>query len=172
MYLVVCQYHRSLILLEDLCIVRQYPVLVFKLLYSIIKAMEEDDFAEKLAINKTLIHYYGDIVRACFVASGFVLLVAILLDKQLLQIYLAIGVLGVLLLIILAGLTSPRKEWVLFIESIVAGVGFLFFEYVAVAAYLHSGTMTDIVFILRQTLSILFLVTLYYSVKSIRGAHE
>lgn len=134
--------------------------------------MVEDDFAEKLAISKTLIHYYGDIVRACFVASGFVLLIAILLDKQLLQIYLAIGVIGVLLLIVLAGLTSPRKEWVLFTEAIVAGIGFLLFEYVAVAAYLHAGTMVDTVFILRQTLSILFLITLYYSVKSIRGAHE
>ncbi len=134
--------------------------------------MEEDDFAEKLALNKTLIHYYGDIVRACFVASGFVLLVAILLDKQLLHIYLAIGVIGVLILVILAGLTSPRKEWVLFIEALVAGIGFLLFEYVAVAAYIKAGTMSDIVFVLRQTLSILFLITLYYSVKSIRGAHE
>lgn len=114
-------------------------------------------------------HYYGDIVRLCFVAAGLLLLVTILVDKELLSLYLTIGVVGVLGMVVLAGLTSPRTFVVLIIEAVVAGLAFIFFEYVAIARYEAVESLDDGIFFLRQALALIFLVALYFSVKSIRG---
>lgn len=128
----------------------------------------EEPFKKNFDQNEPLTHYYGDIVRGCFIATGCILLATILIDRRFLEFYLVLGTLGVLVMVILAGLTSPRTFWVLVSEAIIAGFGFITFEYLAVAAYVHAERLTDPVFVLRQMLSILFLITLYYSVKSIR----
>ena len=55
-------------------------------------------------------HYYGDIVRKYLLFTGAMLLVAILVDKELLSFYLFVGIFGVLVLTILAGLMSPENN--------------------------------------------------------------
>ncbi len=133
----------------------------------------EDEFTTQPATpDPVLAHYYGDVVRGCFITSGFVLLIAILVDRDLLGFYLIVGVLAVLGIVILAGLTSPTKYWVFVLEAIVAGVGVLIFEYLAVVAYTDKPALMDPVFLLRQILSVLYLITLYYSVKNIRWAKQ
>lgn len=122
----------------------------------------------KVERNNAPIHYYGDIVRGCFIMAGCILLAIVLIDRRFLEFYLVLGTLGVLIMVILAGLTSPRTFWVLVSEAIIAGFGFITFEYLAVVAYIHTESLIDPIFLLRQLLSVLFLVTLYYSVKSIR----
>lgn len=117
-------------------------------------------------------HYYGNVVRSCFLAIGLVLIVTILVDWQLVRLYLLVGVVGVLSLVVLAGLTNPRSPKLIFVEAIVSGIGFVFFEYVAIAAFQATNSFTEPVFFLRQLLSILFLISLYYSVKSVRGTSQ
>lgn len=134
--------------------------------------MLEYPYTPKEEPQDPFIHYYGDIVRGCFMVSGFILLLANLFDQEFLGFYLVVGVIGVLIIVILAGLTSPRKKKVLIAETIIAGLGFVIFEYLAIGAYQHINTVYDLVFILRQTLAILFLVTLYYSVKNIRWVRQ
>jgi len=114
-------------------------------------------------------HYYGDVVRGCYVVGGFVLLVAVLVDTQLLTFYLSIGVVSILAMVILAGLTSPKTFTILVVEAVGAGIAFLFFEYYAIAAFQNTGSFEDLVFLVRQFLAAIFLLALYYSVKSVRG---
>lgn len=113
-------------------------------------------------------HYYGNVVRSCFITISILLLGSMLMDKELLGLYLVIGVAGVVALVVLAGLTSPNKKRILYFETIIAGAGFIFFEYAAIIAFQWSLTFTDVSFLLRQALAILFLIALYYSTKTIR----
>lgn len=115
-------------------------------------------------------HYYGDVVRSCFLAIGLVLTVTILVDWQLITVYLLVGVVGILALVVLAGMTSPRSPRLILVEAVISGAGFVFFEYMAIAAFGAAKTVTDPVFFLRQLLAILFLIALYFGVKSVRGA--
>ncbi len=115
------------------------------------------------------LHYYGDVVRICLIVAAFLMLATALVDKALLSFYLGIGVIGIMILTVLAGLTSPKTITVIYVEAAIAAVAFLFFEYAAIAAFSDTGTMLDVTFLLRQATAITFLLTLYYSTKSIRG---
>jgi hypothetical protein len=114
-------------------------------------------------------HYYGDVVRSSFLAIGIVLAVTILVDIQLITVYLVVGVVGILALVVLAGMTNPRSPRLIQSEALISGIGFVFFEYMAIAAFHASQTFADPVFFLRQLLAVLFLIALYFGVKSVRG---
>lgn len=114
-------------------------------------------------------HYYGDIVRKYLLFTGAMLLVAILVDKELLSFYLFVGIFGVLVLTILAGLMSPKITSAIFTNAIISALMFLMFEYFAIDAYLRSQTFLDSIFILRQAIAVAFLVALYFSTKTLRG---
>ena len=113
-------------------------------------------------------HYYGDIVRRHLVFAGIVVLLAALLDIELRSFYLVIGVFGALTFIVLAGLTSPVRRHVVVTDAFVSAIMFIFFEYFALDAFNHYNSFVNIVFLLRQVLSITFLTTLYFSTKTIR----
>jgi len=115
------------------------------------------------------LHYYGDVVRICLIVAAFLMLATALVDKELLSFYLGIGVIGIMVLTVLAGLTSPKMITVIYVEAVIAALAFLFFEYAAIAAFREAGTMADVTFALRQATAVTFLLTLYYSTKSIRG---
>lgn len=115
------------------------------------------------------LHYYGDVVRICLIVAAFLMLATALVDRELLSFYLGIGVIGIMVLTVLAGLTSPKMIMVIYAEAIIAAVAFLFFEYAAIAAFREVGTIADATFLLRQATAVTFLLTLYYSTKSIRG---
>lgn len=114
-------------------------------------------------------HYYGDIVRKYLLFAGAMLLIAVLIDKELLSFYLFIGIFGVLVFTILAGLISPKVTSAIFTNAIISALMFLMFEYFAINAYLKSQTFLDSIFILRQLLAVAFLVALYFSTKTLRG---
>ena len=118
--------------------------------------------------NSRFPHYYGDIVRRHLVFAGIVVLLAALLDVELRSFYLVIGVFGALTFIVLAGLTSPVRRHVVVTDAFVSAIMFLVFEYFALDAFEHYGSFYNLVFLLRQVLSITFLTTLYFSTKTIR----
>ncbi len=119
--------------------------------------------------EKHVPHYYGDEVRIFFVIVGALLLASMLFDKDLLVFNILVGVVGVLILTIVAGLTSPRSFTVLVIDAVIAGLVFVFFEFFAISAYYRHETVLDVVFALRQSIAFVALAALYFSVKSIRG---
>lgn len=114
-------------------------------------------------------HYYGDIVRKYLLFAGAMLLVAVLVDKELLSFYLFIGIFGVLVFTVLAALMSPKVTSAIFTNAVISALMFLMFEYFAISAYLKSQTFLDSIFILRQTIAVAFLVALYFSTKTLRG---
>lgn len=114
-------------------------------------------------------HYYGDTVRRLFLVGGALVLLTVLFDKRFLAFYLYVGVLIVLVLTVLAGLTSPANRRVIIGDTILAGVLFVLFEYAAIGAYLDAERTFDIVFILHQINSFVFLAALYLGSKTLRA---
>jgi len=113
-------------------------------------------------------HYYGNAIRGLFLAVGLLLLVATALDKELLNLYLRVGVFLVLVLTLLAGFTSPRIRSLIWAEVIVSAVLFVLFEY-AVIEYLTTHDTLGFIFFLRQAIALAALGALYYSTKTLRG---
>lgn len=115
-------------------------------------------------------HYYGDSIRNLFLIAAALLMASVLIDKALFAFYLFLGVFMLLGLVILAGLTSPFRRLSIIADTFAAGGLFIFFEY---SALLGSSSVfvnsIDIPFILRQLLAIIFLLALYFCIKTLRG---
>lgn len=116
-------------------------------------------------------HYHGDKVRNLFLVAAIALLFSLLLEKNLFGPVLFFGILTLVGLVVLAGLTSPKKKLATIANTFVSGTLFVFFEYSALAGSpsLIIGTSMDIGFLLRQALAVLFLLALYFSIKTWRG---
>ena len=110
-------------------------------------------------------HYYGDIVRMLFVGIAVVigLCIPFLADRHL---GVVIGVPFVVVLILLAGLTNPRGRIVLLADLIVSIIGIFFSEVTAISAYDVQawGWLAILEFV-----AMLFFVTAYFSVKTVRA---
>ncbi|MBI3634075.1 MAG: hypothetical protein HY228_00465 [Candidatus Yonathbacteria bacterium] len=113
-------------------------------------------------------HYYGDLVRKQFLFAGFIIIIAALIDSELQNFYLFVGLFGVVGLTVLAGLTSRGNRAVMFTDVLVSACMFLIFEYFSISAFVRYQNFSDPVFFLRQMIAVIFLITLYYSTKTMR----
>lgn len=129
---------------------------------------EEDPYTEIDRRQHYQPHYYGDVTRRYMFLAGFVIMAAALLDSELRNLYILLGVFGVAVFTILAGLTSPQKRAVLFIDVMISAIMFPLFEYLAIVAYVQYENFYEPAFFLRQLLAVIFLITLYYSTKTTR----
>ncbi len=115
-------------------------------------------------------HYYGNTIRLLFLGSALILLLSAMVDKELFAFYLFIGIFVVLGIVILAGLTSPNTRFSIISDTGISAVLFIFFEYSALmTSPAVNGGAFDAVFLLRQLLALIFLLALYFSVKTWRG---
>lgn len=128
--------------------------------------MEKDTNQSDTASKRP--HYYGDLVRKELFFAGFIIMAAALLDSELRNFYLFVGLFGIVGFTILAGLTSRSNRSVIFTDVMVSAIMFLFFEYFAVVRYVQYEDFFEPVFFLRQLAAVVFLVTLYYSTKTLR----
>lgn len=113
-------------------------------------------------------HYYGNLIRKYLFLAGFIIMIAALIDSELRSFYLIVGLFGVVSITVLAGLTSPQKRGIMFIDVLVSAIMFLIFEYFAIAAYVRSENFLNEIFFFRQLLAVVFLIALYYSTKTMR----
>jgi len=120
-------------------------------------------------VEKTPKHYYGDIVRRLIFSAGILVMLLAIFDEDLLSFYLLFGVVAVLVIVFLAGFTSPRQKWAILVDLLVSSVGFLMFEYFAISRYLSVDTIFDTVFFLRQLTAFVFITAVYFSAKTIRS---
>lgn len=111
-------------------------------------------------------HYYGDLIRKFFMAAAAVMVVGLPFISSYISMPLFISVLAILVLGILAGLTSPRHIWVTAANAVISVIGFVVFEYYAVQFYYDRHAYF---FAINQALSLLFLVSTYYATKTWRG---
>ncbi|MGB2580189.1 MAG: hypothetical protein WBC83_00675 [Minisyncoccia bacterium] len=113
-------------------------------------------------------HYYGNLIRKQLFFAAFVIMIAALIDSELRNFYLFIGLFGVVGFTILAGLTSPQKRGVMFTDVLVSSFMFLIFEYFAISAFIRYEDFSDPVFFFRQLIAVIYLIILYYSTKTLR----
>ena len=117
-------------------------------------------------------HYYGKLIREHLFFVCLVIMIAALLDVELRSFYLVIGLFGIVGVTILAGLTSPSNRAVMFVNMLVATFMFLFFEYFTIIRFVRYENFCDNIFLLRQVISIVFLIILYYSTKTMRYCND
>ena len=82
---------------------------------------------------------------------------------------LIISLVAILLVGMAAGLTSPRHPWTATMNVFVSAGGVLVFENYAVDWYSRYGSVGNF-FWANQLLAVIFLLALYYSLKTLRRA--
>jgi hypothetical protein len=111
-------------------------------------------------------HYYGDAARQCLLAAAALMAVGAPFYSDDLAIEMPFIVLGTLVLVCIAALTSPWKQTIISAAAIASGVGLVIFEMWAFLGYSES---TLIQFVLREAISLTFLFALYFSTKTLRA---
>lgn len=111
-------------------------------------------------------HYYGDTVRAMFLAAAIIYAVSMPLIGNLLPLDTFSGIFMVLFLVLLAGFTNPHLKLLMLVNVLVAAAGMYLMQSAAIEfLYRDSGLM----FFLRQGSAILFLFAFYDGIKTLRS---
>lgn len=111
-------------------------------------------------------HYWGDFVRQFFVAAAVVSVVVLPVWGDILPFGHLVQIAGILLLVLLAGITNPKSEMILIYDAAVSGIGVLLVEATAINYYHYDSY---ILFLAREVVSVLLLFAFYFSVKTIRA---
>ena len=130
--------------------------------------LELDKSLEKVPSLKLsdIPHYYGNVVRILFIVVAVVSAFTIPVWGDLLPIGTFTQVVGIVILVLLAGLTNPHGTTVLWADTVISGLGVILLENAAIAYY--SIDMV-VIFIVRELLVLLLLLSLYYSLKTVRA---
>jgi hypothetical protein len=111
-------------------------------------------------------HYYGDYVRVIFIVAAALAAFAIPVWGDVLPVGTFAQVAGIVILVVLAGLTNPHGTFVLWVDAIVSAIGVLFIENTAIALY----SIDEIaLFFAREILVLLLLFAMYFSIKTVRA---
>lgn len=118
--------------------------------------------------RENLPHYYGGVVRTLFIVNAAVLLIAASTGADL---PLSDGgtVFSAIVLIIAAGVTNPTQVWIHWINEMLSIVGIALFAMSAISHYRAGMHLSDPPFFFIEVLALLFLLSLYYATKTIRG---
>lgn len=111
-------------------------------------------------------HYYGDPVRQLFLAAAALSVIAAPFFPGVLPFNTAQSVLFIVVLVVAAALTNPKKRWTAVADAVIAAYGVIVVESFAIDEFSKSSWP---LFFVRELLAIAFLFALYYSVKTIRA---
>lgn len=114
----------------------------------------------------TIPHYYGDVVRALFLFGAALMLLASPLYGNSLRAEFPYEILGAILAVALAALTSPRSRWVMMADAALAAVGTIIF---ASWGFMENDTISALAFVLRIAIAVISLFAFYYSMKTVRA---
>lgn len=112
-------------------------------------------------------HYYGDVVRILFFISGTLMILGLPLINGTIPVSIHVSIFSILILIFIAGLTNPAQKWVSIVDTVVSSLGFVVFEYFAVVTFSQGEDF--LLFLINQTLAVLFLFAFYFATKTVRG---
>lgn len=113
-------------------------------------------------------HYYGDYARKLFLGGAIVMLLSLPLERDILPTAFIAVTTAALLLTFLAGFTSPKKRLIIVVDTLVAALMFVIFEYAAVNNLSHGGDIWSFTFIAQEILALNFLIALYFCSKTWR----
>jgi hypothetical protein len=111
-------------------------------------------------------HYYGDVVRVLLLGTAVIMLGGAPFYADALTQQLPYLIVGAVIAVALAALTSPRSVFVMRLNAIASGVGAVVFEYWALWYY-QSGSIIE--FTLRQVIALLCMFAFYYGLKTLRS---
>lgn len=114
-------------------------------------------------------HYHGDIVRKLFILGGVIMMATLPIFSELINLPVVLTVLVAVLIVFLAGFQNPSQRWVTILNTLVAMGACVVFEYVGIS-YFRATESVDPFFLTNQALAFVFLVALYFSSKTFRGA--
>ena len=113
-------------------------------------------------------HYYGGNVRVLFVVSAIVLIIA---ESTGVDLPLSPNgaVISAIILVIAAGITNPEQGWIHWLNTLLSVYGTLLFGMTAVSNYRTGLSITDPSFMYLELLTLLSLIALYNTVRTVRG---
>ncbi|MEK7067191.1 MAG: hypothetical protein AAB950_00095 [Patescibacteria group bacterium] len=112
-------------------------------------------------------HYYGDVVRRMFLVGAVIMLLALPFFYRLIPAPIFFSVLAIIVVELAAGMTSPKTLWSAIVNVCIAIFGIFAFENEAISAFSRYDAETGY-FWTNQLLALIFLIALYYSVKTVR----
>lgn len=119
----------------------------------------------------SMIHYYGDRVRTLFIIGALVMVAGLPFVAEDISLPLIVSITGILVVSVAAGITSPQFVWSSILNIFISLYAVVEFEWYAVHWYNnHSGV--DFFFVINQVLAMIFLIALYFSVKTFRGVRS
>jgi hypothetical protein len=121
--------------------------------------------------DSPLFHYYGDIVRRLFLASGLIMVFSIPLFSHFIPVPSIFSLSIVLTLVLLAGYTSPKKKKIMLFNIIASSIAIITFGMHAtfVASNSHKDWHQKLFLLVLYVLIFLFFFALYYSTKTYRA---
>ena len=115
-------------------------------------------------------HYYGDAVRFLFMLAAIIMLITLPFLSGKLPVSVYVAILVILVIGILAGITNPLQKWISVLNAVISIGALSVFEYYSVKAFIiYQGT--TLYFITNQVLAFVFLIALYYSIKTLRALY-
>ncbi len=114
-------------------------------------------------------HYYGDLVRKFFLTAAGIMVIGLPFILPFLPWPTLYSIVAIIVLGVLAGLTSPRQTWVIAVNTGVSIIAFLMFESYAIRFY---NLNESYFFVMNQLLALIFLASTYYSTKTWRGMNK
>lgn len=129
---------------------------------------EGDGGGESVPQQHKIPHYHGDIVRALFFVSAIILIVAQSTGADL-RLSTTGAVFSAILLVVVAGTTNPARSGIHWLNACIAVIGTLFFGTTAVEHYRANVSIFDTSFAYIEALTLLSLVALYFTTRTIRG---
>lgn len=123
---------------------------------------------EHVPPRRKIPHYHGDAVRALFFAGAIILVVAQSTGADL-RLSTGGAIATAVLLVVVAGITNPTKSWIHWLDAALAVLGTFFFGSAAVEHYRAGVNVFDASFAYIEALTLLSLVALYFTTRTIRG---
>lgn len=117
-------------------------------------------------LSSSIPHYYGHVVRMLFIIVAVVSAFTIPVWGDLLPIGTFTQVVGIVILVLLAGLTNPHGTTILWADTAVSAIGVILIENAAISYYSIDAV---VIFLVREILVLLLLIALYYSLKTVRA---
>jgi hypothetical protein len=114
----------------------------------------------------TIVHYHGDIVRMLFLATVGLAFVAVPFWGYLLPFGMVFEVASGIVLILLAGLTSPHSKVTIVLDAIAAALGAFLLEITAISFRSVDPIMLQII---REACALALLGAMYFSIKTLRA---
>ncbi len=111
-------------------------------------------------------HYYGSVVRTLFVIAAIFILVFSTLFGDILPWGIHFKSMSILALLLLAGLTNPRTEWVMIADGVAAAAGFIMVQTVALGRFAPDSVT---LFAIREIAGLVFMFAFYFSMKTVRA---